>query len=88
MARRRKAQMELEVAAPEGAAAAAQVLEAPLLHAQELKPVTAWTVARTGRVSLSGQLTTLAAGTRVTLAEYGPAGIRSLQAQLELSPVV
>lgn len=88
MARKRKAQLELEMVAGGTAAVEAQVLDDVLPVAPvDVPQVTAWRVVKTTRISLYGQMTTLAAGSSVTVASYGRAGIARIAAQVELVPV-
>lgn len=86
MARRRKAQMELPVAAEE-AGAVAQVASDAVTESPRMDPPKKWRVARTTKVSLFGQLTTLQEGDVVTVAGYGALGVKRIAEQVELVPV-
>lgn len=85
MARRRKAQLELSVAAEADIETQAQA-EVPAT-VPEARPPTRWRVTRTASVTLFGQCTTLREGKIVTITGYGADGIARIATQVELEPV-
>ena len=62
---------------------------APVVEDAAPAPVpTKWVVMEEQRVSLFGQITTLPAGTIVSVASYGPEGMRRLiEQQVQLAPL-
>lgn len=86
MARKRKTQQELPLAAADAVEASAAVSSDAPATSPQVAPVRAWRVVKDTRVSLFGHLTWLTAGTRVTAAEYGPDGLARIAAQVELAP--
>lgn len=95
---RKRREQQVEIAAVEAVESPVpeslpEQLETPEVSASDEQvpaPVapTAWKVAATARVSLFGQLTTLPAGTIVSVREYSVQGIKRLHDQgVKLEPV-
>lgn len=91
--REQQVEMAVEAAVSPVEAALPEIPETPEVSASDEQapaPVqpTAWKVGATVRVSLFGQLTTIHAGTVVSVPEYGAQGIARLREQgVQLEPV-